>query len=333
MTPPESQSFQDVLVHYTSDKGLEGILRSNTLWATHADYTNDGEELKVLQNIILKFYDTKFWEDPDFRKELDFQYDQPDSWKSKIDNISCKTETIQKNIDAYIFSFSQTKETEVYHQNNGRLSQWRAYGNYGIVFPLQKIKAIPNSIQYPGNIGGGFAFGKIMYIDPKEPITKDSVTYTSLQEYIIKFIKQEDASGDSDKFHNDFVSKKIFLVLTTLLKNKGFEEENECRLVFVHLKKDYLEDFHNTNTNGEKSRTFEDVNQFIEKHKNFTIRRDRIVPYIDFFKHDPLPIEKILIGPAPAGEQAERKKMVEALLRHLNKEYIPVACSAIPYRG
>jgi hypothetical protein len=98
--------------------------------------------------------------------------------------------------------------------------------------------------------------------------------------------------------------------ITALIKNIGFEEEGEYRLALLTL------------DNKKQKRPPEKL----------TLRRHRIVPYIDIFHHDPLPIEKILIGPAPAGEQAERKKAVEALLRHLKKD-IPVHCSAIPYRG
>lgn len=315
MAPPESKSFQDVLVHYTSAQGLEGILRSNTLWATHSSHTNDGEELQILKTILPKF------------SELDSLFDE-----RQRKDISLVTEAIQKRVDVYICSFSQTKKTEVYHQNNGRLSQWRAYGNYGIVFPLQKIEAMVNSISAAYNLGGAFGSGEIMYIDPDAPIPKDFNKNRLLFNYILALGETVVETRTLEKCAVVLPTKSAFFEAALFLKDKGFEEENEYRLVLMHLKKDYLEAFHNTNTNGEKSRTFEDVNQFIEKYKNLTIRRDRIVPYIDFFQHNPLPIEKILIGPAPAGEQAERKKTVEALLRHLDKD-IPVVCSAIPYRG
>ena len=38
--------------HYTSAQGLQGILSSQTLFATHYDYLNDGSELRLLREAL-----------------------------------------------------------------------------------------------------------------------------------------------------------------------------------------------------------------------------------------------------------------------------------------
>ena len=40
----EDDDLPEDLYHYTDAGGLHGILKSNTLWATHAAYLNDSQE-------------------------------------------------------------------------------------------------------------------------------------------------------------------------------------------------------------------------------------------------------------------------------------------------
>jgi hypothetical protein len=319
MTPPESQFFQDVLVHYTSAQGIEGILSSNRLWATHSSYTNDGEELQTWTKLLDRFCETRFWENPEFKILIELekkQKDEESSWRKAIKEIQESLSQSDEKIGAktYIFSFSQNKKTENHIQKNGRLSQWRAYGDYGIVFNKIEFNKIVYKIP-------SFLLDPVLYVNVDDPIEKDGEIYKLFYGLVITFaliqnkhrddsvseeVRQRLLPEDYKNGEADFVH--YYAKITSLIKNIGFEEENEYRLAILSCN--------------------------VEKHpEHLTIRHHRIVPYIDIFHHDPLPIEKILIGPAPAGEQAERKKTVEALLRHLNKEHIPVHCSAIPYRG
>jgi hypothetical protein len=350
MTPPESQSFQDVLVHYTSAQGLEGILRSNTLWATHSSYTNDEEELQTWKKMLDRFYETRFWETPQF-KNLNFSIEftekgkgEENGWRTALECIKemlikadehgeengwrtaleCIKEALittdeQQEAKTYIFSFSQNKKTEKHIQNNGRLSQWRAYGDYGIVFNKIEFKNLVYTIP-------SFLLDPVSYVNVDEPLEKGGKIYQRFRGLLITtaLTLNEEIDTQSLKtalqtlfpedYKNDEAHPLVYYAkISPFIKNIGFEEENEYRLSIFNSK------------SSSKQHT-----------ERLTIRRHRIIPYVDVFEHaplhHPLPIEKILIGPAPAGEQAERKKMVETLLRHLKKD-IPVHCSAIPYRG
>jgi hypothetical protein len=320
MTPPESQFFQDVLVHYTSAQGLEGILRSNTLWATHASHTNDGEELQTWTKLLDRFCETRFWEGPWESPALKNLTGIIENWRKAIEKLkrTLITDDNLQEIQTYIFSFSEHKKTENHIQKNGRLSQWRAYGDYGIVFNKIEFNKIIYKVP-------AFVLDPVLYANVDESLEKGGKIYNLFYGLVITYALMENKHINNalskkvlqllpllpEDYDNDespyFLNVKYYLQIITLIKNIGFEEENEYRLAIF--------------------------NSNVENHpENFTIRRNRLVPYIDIFHHDPLPIEKILIGPAPAGEQAERKKMVETLLRHLKKD-IPVVCSAIPYRG
>jgi hypothetical protein len=327
MIPPESESFQDVLVHYTSAQGLEGILRSNTLWATHSSYTNDEEELQTWKKLLGRFCETRFWETPQF-KNLNFSIEftekgkgEENGWRTALECIkeALITTDEQQEAKTYLFSFSQNKKTEKHIQNNGRLSQWRAYGDYGIVFNKIEFKNLVYTIP-------SFLLDPVLYVNVDEPLEKGGKIYQRFRGLLITTALTLNDEIDTqslktplqtlfpeDYKNNEASPLNYYAKISPFIKNIGFEEENEYRLAIFNSK-------------------FQS-----KQHKEqFTIRRHRIIPYVDVFEHaplhDPLPIEKILIGPAPAGEQAERKKMVETLLRHLKKD-IPVVCSAIPYRG
>ncbi|MFN9323710.1 MAG: DUF2971 domain-containing protein [Holosporales bacterium] len=313
----------DVLVHYTDAQGLEGILSNNTLWATHWDHTNDAEELQTGLRILERFKKTKFWEDKDFRTTDFFhlnKFEEQENavgtekfWRETIERIKDITEQATDTMKIYICSFSKTRKNERHLYYNGRLSQWRAYGDYGIVFNKDKLDNLTSTfLNNRGGCGLGLIWEHVRYIDIEEKITGEEDIYKLVLDYIKKFFEHKQSKHVASD-HNNRIAEALFKLHAKIIfcvKDKGFEEEKEHRLAICY----YPNEHHKNN-------------------EQITVRRNRIVPYTNLFcPHNPLPIEKILIGPAPAGEQEERKKTVEALLRHLNKN-IPVHCSAIPYRG
>ena len=46
------------LFHYTSAADLQGLLRSQTLWATHAEYLNDAAEIESVRASITGHFET-----------------------------------------------------------------------------------------------------------------------------------------------------------------------------------------------------------------------------------------------------------------------------------
>ena len=340
-SPAPAESFHDVLVHYTDAQGLEGILSDNTLWATDGGHTNDAEELQTGLKILLKrFCKTEFWNDPDFRNNIPFDRDKLEEkekaegpnnfWGERIEEITTVTEHLNDQRTKYICSFSKTSKdkNDSYIQENGRLSQWRGYGDYGIVFNKDKLEKIVST--FPKKNLGLLELEPLLYVDPKEEVQPQTPLYTFLLNYLIIFIncyiakRQDPDLSNSDPAFAFELAKIVFV-----LKNKGFEEEKEHRLLISY----YNQNTYNQITREEDLESLEKKFTPIEPYEQIAIRRNRIVPYIDLFKNDPLPIEKILIGPAPEEEQQRRKAGVDILLRRLGKEHIPVHCSKIPYRG
>lgn len=229
---------------------------------------------------------------------------------------------------------SETKEGESYIQKNGRLSQWRAYGDYGIVFNKKELVDIVPIIKRRKKTAYAWGLDPVLYCDPAEQIHRETKVYDLLLDYVKKF-KQVFLPQSPNTYPPDNDAAKpvleAFIKILFLIKNKGFEEEKEHRLYIGYYDQETINQFYCNQ--GKKSTHFQN-----EHYEGITIRRNRIVPYINLFKNDPLPIEKILIGPAPDEEQKKREAGVNALIKHLKsigslKNDIPVHCSAIPYRG
>ena len=116
MTPPE------IVYHYTSAKGLLGILSTRTIWATDVEFLNDAEELTYARkDVVAELYRRA---DEIFPIE---QLDPPDTaeWsqatilRSAANTLAQPTETAYH---VYVTCFCEDQNL---------LSQWRAYGTDG----------------------------------------------------------------------------------------------------------------------------------------------------------------------------------------------------------
>jgi hypothetical protein len=336
----------DVLVHYTDAQGLEGILSNNTLWATHGSCTNDGKELQIGLEVLERFWETAFWDDEKFEKCLirqsiniyqlkveEQRLGAKNFWEERLKELCQLSRQAAENVDTYLISFSQTKAGETYIQKNGRLSQWRAYGDYGIVFRQEEFEQTCNDFRNPNEPeldGGRIITAPVVYFDPEEKINSNFLFYEDFYNHISLCQKMSEFKSELVQqpigIHYTLILIESFLKIFFAVKDKGFEEESEYRLILTNgrLPTDRIPNVDQKSTG----------NRLREKNRRTFIRRNRIVPYTDFFApKTPLPIEKILIGPAPEEEQQRRKAGVDILLRRLGKEHIDVHCSAIPYRG
>ena len=126
--------MSDVLLHYTNQAGLVGILRSATLWHTDYRFTNDAHEIiKIAEATLFDGFkliaDTKYAEHPEQNREHGAR-------KAAKDYVGAME-------DWQIFLLALSKPSDPYDAENGSLSMWRAYGNsrnrYALVFDYETI--------------------------------------------------------------------------------------------------------------------------------------------------------------------------------------------------
>lgn len=200
-----SHSPESTLYHYTSLKGLKGIIDNGVVWASEIKYLNDADELTYLAKNIS-------WEIARRRSvsttPISTIMDQFDIWTR---------ERLTNGHMLFVSSFTE-------HGN--LLSQWRGYCPFGqgvsIGFSPIKLKAIC------GNIN--FSLGRCVY---------DSESQIKIVNDILDGVVEEASrQGPSTEEHPDQNYYKVFedlepviLRISALFKNGIFKEEGEWRLV------------------------------------------------------------------------------------------------------
>lgn len=224
-----------------------------------------------------------------------------DLHKEIIGEICIEIENYKNNYDSFISSFSEKEDL---------LSQWRAYGDNGegicIAFDIREFL----DMLYADNKNPNLYNGKLDYnyqavFEDTYKLIYDIVNYFHNQKISLSEFKNK---IDNTTFFNE-KCEQIWLRIQDS-KDSSFFEESEFRL-FLHQLKD---------------KPIKTVDTF-ERNK-------RLIPYVKLeFGDKPIPIRKIIIGPA-CKEYEDLKSGIERLLK--NNGYVDVdkmiKVSTIPYR-
>jgi hypothetical protein len=105
-----------VLYHYTSVEGLEGIVRSNQLWATAASHLNDSSEIEYGSELVRRVL--REW----FRNRRADNSLAERIWSSVLNIFQNPVSRFARNSTVYVSCFCE---------KDNLLSQWRAYGQRG----------------------------------------------------------------------------------------------------------------------------------------------------------------------------------------------------------
>jgi hypothetical protein len=194
---------EDLIYHYTTTRGLLGILESRELWASDLRYMNDLSELKYANNLI--------------NKEIDKSVGSDFLTAALIDYSPGR---ILDLFAVYACCFCE---------DGDQLSQWRAYTEKGTGFALGFNRKLIKQ-----NSSDGPVLDKVIYepedqinsINPTiEEYVKDLQAYMSISS---KLNEQQRLRQFSDIGHKLFSAniRNFFF-----FKNPVFREENEWRIV------------------------------------------------------------------------------------------------------
>lgn len=191
MTLQISPTGQPALYHYTSYFGLEGILRSKSMWCSKMQYLNDSEELRHGLTILANEVRESYTHIPNF---------------SKIPEICERT----FGINLFTCSFCESGDL---------LSQWRGYAaGSGVAIGLSH-DAIHEAAKRQG-----YQLKKCIYRDSEKlQITK------SFLEQILKDVPNVNQNSDPEKY--GFAVVQHFCHVAAAFKNAAFSEEQEWRLI------------------------------------------------------------------------------------------------------
>lgn len=317
--------------HYTSEAGLDAILRSNHLWATNYRFLNDQEELRG-------FFSEKLPSLLERGTQLGYQRavttrngraeiasaGSADLYMDRFRKaFHSSLQSVTLDLGVYVASFCYMPDGPDY--KNGLLSQWRGYGEgggYALVFDTrglyQMLEQERQMYSHPF-----MNFGDVDYYDREFPLDGSRHEETVEWENSLVNIVSEIVSGEArfeDK--SDLLFEPV-VALATRHKHYGFREEGEVRISLV------LWETHQLKMLDAGEATFPKKQIY---HLN---RRGVQVPFVKLFDGIPddkrrLPIREIIVG--PHAEKLQRAETVKMLLKELGSD-ASVRVSAIPYVG
>jgi len=317
------------LMHYTTAAGLAGIVSSGCVWATHAAFLNDAEEMKHFFDVRL--FDIAFAEVLQYANELARSPATAKELQANggIDKIArdeaeglvshLRSATLSFN-HPYIFSMSAARDPRVSH--SGLLSQWRGYGvdgGYALVFDtvgfdhLLQLEGINYHYQHA-------QWADVHYygVDPStQPSTEDVAESEAILCAGIAKLIRGGAAEETEGFYQAISS------LSCLYKHWGFWEENEVRVVAIPVDR------------AVASLAAAEGETKAQKQPKTFLRAGIPVPYLELFAQlanapPRLPIKRVIVGPHK--EKALRAEAVQRLLA-ANGYEAEVVCSEIPYIG
>jgi Protein of unknown function (DUF2971) len=323
------------LYHYTNEQGLKGILENQCLWATHYKFLNDFSETALFKEALTEYmyfhiladYKQNLPEEPNIKEKI--------ARHGGLETIAKKESMQFAEVnyeilvdEVYITSFSKHWSDNEYVNNNGILSQWRAYGGDGGYVIVLNSEALDERIACENQT---LLYGEVRLTD---------VIYSHYDEHKLLLLLQDIANYDQEQRENIRSNRgelepgsklrgrayRSMAEGITCYKHRGFIEEHEARIVtmFPPL------------PNDEKKLFKLDKSERVEKERKFRSKNGTQVPYIELFrpydkflpirKLQPLPIEKIIVGPHKDKEL--RAANLRVILRNTG---IKVTISDIPY--
>lgn len=297
--PSESRS----LFHYTTANGLIGILKSQSLWATHANFLNDSAECRILSNLLrprvaneMETIVPELVKIGRLRPEVYEEYGRKIHEMQADKVIDSVLIAIDKIAPFYITSFCIHDPTEPEYEN-GLLSQWRGYANGGFAIEFDELqidelaKDENAAFRYQGILTEAVSYEE--HIERARLDRFDGLAKSMLR---VLFEKQ---GGDLDRDfgaqvrHEKYIQP--FLETLPFLKDSGFSEEREYRIAALCNRPNVVGD---GDERAAKEIAFREA------------ANGSVVPFIRLFESlkGPLPIKSILVGP-----HARQENQVDAL--------------------
>lgn len=313
------------LFHYTSTKGLYGILDTGVLWATHFRFLNDAQECRQAEQSLERHLFQGI-----SRKIAALVVNRQVTLPSGVDTkkaasieaaniVKILYQVIFKAVDPFVFSAFLCGPAEKKRFQDGELQHWATYGRdgYAIQIAPARLNAILEKEAKTYTHGGVFC-SAVEYVDdnaiPLSPPPSLKCYYDDLEAVAVKLVEYTATGRDrTPELDKDIESAFVPFVRTAaFVKNKCFEHEREGRIVFYR---------HKSIPEGRRNHPL-----------RFALHNSFGIPYIALFGNTLMgpetPIERIIIGPHP--ERLRRREALEIYLAAKNLS-IPVTESDLPY--
>lgn len=206
---------EGVLFHYTTHESLHGIVESRSVWATHAYYLNDANEIRHAAHEMHRLL------------EAHSEANEKPKHKSFLLELG---KLIQQLIGVahYIFVFSVSE-----HRN--LLSQWRAYTRHGSAVSIGFNK---DDLRKLGK-KQGFELVQCVYDQARREALLVALIDSALYDFDAEFPEMPDDHIATQHELRDFLNRRKGGLLKEFcrIKDPTFREEGEWRLVSRYFEK------------------------------------------------------------------------------------------------
>jgi len=320
--PKVSEEYKK-LYHYTTWEGLQGILQTQTLWATNYRFLNDYSEIFLIRDKLIDFFvpiEREKWRLLEQHKDAQRFINQ----NGGLDQVARHDAAIfvdgaykATGEEIYIVSFCG-EDKNSYVNSNGLLSQWRGYGTGGGIALLFDTKKLEEIIQKEAERYSYTVYiADVIYSDDEEKFNMElSSNLTDLAAFHKEchhnmILNKQEAPDDTNSYY-------AFIGCIGRYKHRGFKEENEVRIVCFPVIK-----------NEENLRQAKKEGSSLKlKERKYRKKNGELIPYIELFDSTDIvfPIEKIIVGPHK--EKDSRASALSVMLKNTN---IEIKISEIPY--
>lgn len=312
-----SEKPRGLLYHYTGQKGLEGILGSKSIWATHIGYLNDESEFvhgweKAWESILAKIRRREFpGKDSNFKQ----------SFEKVFSTFRLEVMKDPRRGAYYVTCFTDDNASDPQHLgfDGDRLSQWRGYSMGGYGFSLGfDADVLEGTFTTSGNIVQ--CFKRCEYRESAQSAQIEALTDRHIEEFLTSWDKCFSTMRDPSlspsqnarnyaphlmqplmNMYGDFVEFGMFM------KHHGFCEENEWRVTFVA------------------------ENQAMCSFRESALGLTPFLPMGIDLSRSPSPLKRIVVGPGP--HKDEWVTTICLMLAKCSISGVEVVSSKIPYRN
>lgn len=321
------------LFHYTDANGLIGIIQSQSLFATHADFLNDSTECRSILAVLLPRLENELRElAPKLIKQgilhPSIQTDYGETiYRQEADNmLRAMVQAANNTAPFFITSFCiHDPGTQSYE--HGLLSQWRGYARGGFAIEFDELGIDKRNLEERDKFCyAGILTNQVTYRDHDRNVPVER--FSGLAGALLKGLLPESTEKISEIFGEKVIDdfSRLFLSTAPFLKDPTFEEENEYRIVAM----------------CNRPKMVEKKDQRIVKPIKFRSRpAGQVIPYVALYEQPnpafggdrqpkiKLPIKSIIVG--PCHYQDSQRTALEILLEQAGFD-IPVRFSKIPFR-
>ena len=285
------------LYHYTTQKGLLGIIKDRQIWATHTQYLNDRREYLHAVDLVREEIKRLRDEAPDSSPR---RLGQPHH-SAREDALAKMQATLSlspQNINVCVCSFSEERDS---------LSQWRAYGGpsgFAVGFSSRVLRAATEKLEW--------------FL---APCIYDPATQRGLVRALVEEVLEENLGGllpGIEDEEEDTALKNMggnlrpdLHTYAPILKDESFKEEREWRIISRPISVQRLD--------------YREGRSLIVPYYRLPLCED----------NQNLELHEVVIGPTPDAERS--KSSLSSLIRGRKvaaqrMNWVSIVVSKVPYR-